>query len=239
MNRHSTGHYYVQRLSGGKSIEKLLEDKNKLQRQLKATRQNNAIYKKAVNDLTSKNRELDGRLREIKADTSNHQLLYEKCKKDLDRARTTTTTTTTTMTTTTTTSPFGPTGCEVQDSVLLAAMENCWKQFALQGQSRKMFRNCFKVFKHKSSRVTHCFIQAKTGIHWGWNEKYAECWQSCRFPQNRSNWFSNGPKCMVECYHEQRCNKAEITTTLLTTTSTTTSTIITTTYYSDPFGVAG
>ena len=66
MNRHSTGHYYVQRLGGGKSIEKLLEDKNKLERQLKATRQNNAIYRKTVNDLTSKNREIDGRLQEIK-----------------------------------------------------------------------------------------------------------------------------------------------------------------------------
>ena len=200
MNRLSTGHYYVQRLGGGKSIEKLLEDKNKLQRQLKATRQNNAIYKKAVNDLTSKNRELDFRLREIKDDTSNHQLLYEKCKKDLDRARTTTATTTTTTTTTTTS---GSMTTDSTDSVLLAAMENCWKQFALQGQSRKKFGNCFKVFKHKNSRVTHCFIQAKTGINWGWDEKYAECWHACRFPQNRPNWFSNGPKCMFECYHQR------------------------------------
>ena len=70
MNRHSTGRYYVQRLGGGKSIEKLLEDKNKLQRQLKVTRQNNAIYKKTVSDLTSKNRDLDGRLQEIKAEVA-------------------------------------------------------------------------------------------------------------------------------------------------------------------------
>ena len=70
MNRHSTGRYYVQRLGGGKSIEKLLEDKNKLQRQLKVTRQNNAIYKKTVSDLTSKNRELDSRLQEIKAEVA-------------------------------------------------------------------------------------------------------------------------------------------------------------------------
>ena len=351
MNRHSTGHYYVQRLGGGKSIEKLLEDKNKLERQLKATRQNNAIYRKTVNDLTSKNREIDGRLQEIKAEVatgaeelivmrtkinellsnntdisselrssrkekaevmatlekidnelkmekekrlqqqekkleliaqnlineklilelntnsskitnelelcknenvkllnvqnklevcedelkleikkgnslelenseisqslkkskeevSNHELLYEKCIKDLERATSsrfatttsttpllqpsgnismtasplidiirldatlttststttttttttitttttsttsTTTTATTTMTTTTTTSLLVPAGCKVQDSVLQAAMGNCWKHFAQQQQARKKFRNCFKVFKH-------------------------------------------------------------------------------------------
>ena len=70
MDRHSNGRYYVRRLGGGKSIEKLLEDKNKLRHQLKATRQNNAIYKKTVSDLTSKNRDLDGRLQEIKAEVA-------------------------------------------------------------------------------------------------------------------------------------------------------------------------
>ena len=70
MNRHSNGHYYVQRLGGRKSIKQLLEDKNKLQRQLNATRQNNAIYRKTVSDLTSKNRDLDSRLQEIKAEVA-------------------------------------------------------------------------------------------------------------------------------------------------------------------------
>ena len=68
MNRHPNGYYYVQKLSGVRRLEKILAENVKLQRQLKVTRQNNAILRKQKSDLTLANEDLQGRLQEIKAD---------------------------------------------------------------------------------------------------------------------------------------------------------------------------
>ena len=68
MNRHPNGYYFVQKLSGVRRLEKILAENVKLQRQLKVTRQNNAILRKQKSDLTLANEDLQGRLQEIKAD---------------------------------------------------------------------------------------------------------------------------------------------------------------------------
>ena len=84
MNRHPNGYYYVQKLSGARRLEKVLAENVKLQRQLKVTRQNNAILRKLKGDLTLANEDLQGRLKEVKADfaTGHAELIVMKKKID-------------------------------------------------------------------------------------------------------------------------------------------------------------
>ena len=127
-------------------------------------------------------------------------------------ASTTTTTTTTTTATTTTTSTVE--GCGLSDSKLLESMKECWKQTVRQKGSRRKFRICFKVYLFICLSLLielflkKPFIQIKTKIQWLWTEKYADCWQICRFPYiDKQYWFVNGPQCFLKCFKEKRCNK--------------------------------
>ena len=75
VSRHPSGYYYVKKVTGARTMEKLLAENVKLQRQLKVTRQNNAILRKQKSDLTLANEE-------IKADyaTGNTELIVMKKK---------------------------------------------------------------------------------------------------------------------------------------------------------------
>ena len=84
MNRHPSGYYYAQKLSGARRMEQLLAENVKLQRQLKVTRQNNAILRKQKSDLILANEDLQGSLQEVKANfaTGNAELIMAKKKID-------------------------------------------------------------------------------------------------------------------------------------------------------------
>ena len=75
MNRHLSGYYYAQKVTGARTMAKLSAENVKLQRQLKVTRQNNAILRKQKSDLTLANEK-------IKADyaTGNTELIVMKKK---------------------------------------------------------------------------------------------------------------------------------------------------------------
>jgi len=82
VSRHPSGYYYAQKVTGARTMEKLLAENIKLQRQLKVTRQNNSILRKQKSDLTLANEEIQGRLQEIKSDfaTGNAELIIMKQK---------------------------------------------------------------------------------------------------------------------------------------------------------------
>ena len=84
-------------------------------------------------------------------------------------------------------------------------------------------------------------FKVKTKIQWAWDEKYADCWKTCRFPNNnKQEWFKNGPPCILKCFREKRCNiqpatsKQTTTTTTIKTTTTTSTTTTTTTTTTTP-----
>ena len=58
MNRHLSGYYYAQKVTGARTMAKLSAENVKLQRQLKVTRQNNAILRKQKSDLALANEEI-------------------------------------------------------------------------------------------------------------------------------------------------------------------------------------
>ena len=95
-------------------------------------------------------------------------------------------------------------------------------------RSKKKIQNMFQGLSTLILTPEKHIFQLKTKIQWAWDEKYADCWQECRFPNNNKQ-FKNGPLCILKCFHEKRCNNIKTATTKQTTKTTTTTTTTSTT----------
>ena len=97
-------------------------------------------------------------------------------------------------------------------------------------RSQEKVQNMFQGLSTLILTLVKHIFQLKTKIQWAWDEKYADCWQECRFlNNNKQEMFKNGPSCILKCFHEKRCNNIKTATTKQTTKTTSTTTTTTTT----------
>ena len=91
-----SGHYYVKKLpechgslkTDLRKIEKLSRDKVTLKRHIEATRHNNGVLKKMVEDLKTKNEKIKAQLQETKAEVvngNNEIIILKKKNEDLKK----------------------------------------------------------------------------------------------------------------------------------------------------------